>query len=233
MLSATYHRARAVILSGAKDLCSYSAFRVHRVHTPIRNFSVNVLPCSVIHYDNSRATHGMNQPKLSILGFSCRKRSVTRLTRRCAVSRPLQAANRRQVTATIARICHFLLDTNGPILPDAKRPSLRILSRTISLPHPCAAAVPSNRSSLATSHRLFHETLNRQPVRSEIALTPRKQTTVPRSNRQLSRSYCTARRMHRVKGCGPQMMNLQLGIRSSSPRLTIHESQVTNHESHS
>ena len=148
----------------------------------------------------------MNQPKLSILGFSSRKRSTTRLTHQRAVRRTLEAANRRQVTATIARISHFLLDTNcrcigqskvaqlteskgqGYFLLDTNRPSKRILSTTVSLRHPCTATVPSSRSSLAVSHCLFHGTLNRQPRRFEIALSLRKLTTAPCSDRQLSRS---------------------------------------------
>jgi hypothetical protein len=127
-----------------------------------------------------RSTHGMNQPKLSILGFSSRKPCTTRLTHQRAVRRTLEAANRRPVTATIARISHFLLDTN--------RPSRRIFSTTGSLRHPCTATVPSSHSSLAVSHCLFHENLNRQLRRLEIALSPRKQTTALCSNRQLSPS---------------------------------------------
>src|SRR5580693_8337208 len=150
----------------------------------------------------------MNQPKLSILGFSSRKRSITRLTHKRAVRRTLEAANRRQV------------DTDAAILLRTNRPSGRIFSRVIWLRHPGTATVPSSYSSLAISQCLFDETLNRQPRRLEIALTPRKQTTAPCSNRQLSRSSRATSCAERVQGCGPPITNHASPIRPHQSRLS-------------
>jgi hypothetical protein len=80
--------------------------------------------------------------------------------------------------------------------------------------------VPSSYSSLAISQCLFHENLNRQPRRLQIALTPRKQTTAPCSNRQLSRSSRVTSCAERVQGCGLQITNHASPIRPHQSRLS-------------
>jgi hypothetical protein len=127
----------------------------------------------VIHYDNSRSTHGMNQPKISILGLSSCQRSVTRFALQPTVRRSLGAAKRRQVTATFARIWHFLLDTNRRSIGPSRTAQLTenkgrtyflldtngaFLLRTNG--RRWVAPMSSSHSTLATSHCLFHETPN-------------------------------------------------------------------------
>jgi hypothetical protein len=106
----------------------------------------------------------MSQPKLSILGFSSRQGFVTRFAHQRAVRRSLEASNRRPVTATIARIWHFLLDTNHPCLAQSKMAQLTenkgrgyflldtngaILLDTNRTPIPACAGVASRQSHLS------------------------------------------------------------------------------------
>jgi hypothetical protein len=192
----------------------------------------------------------MNQPRVSTVGFSSRKCPATHHT--------LQAAHHRQTSPVARPKAHFLVDRNERIqsasiaVTHSKQTTASfstrykvtvVIYRTFphhNLPATRVTGVISSRSSLATSHCQFHETLNCQPARLGIALTPTKQTAAPHPNRQLSRSSCTTNRTHRVKGCGSPITNRQSPVAPLSsratccgPRRPIRKSQVTNHESHS
>ena len=144
-----------------------------------------MLPCPVIHCDNSRSTHRMNRPTPSTLAFSSRKCCVTRLTGRFQISRNVEAANRIPTSPAARRKPQFLLDTNEPnqntaiAVTYSKQTTAQFSTRykvTVlthhSFPHHdlTPARIPnetrSSHWSLATSQCLFHETLNRQLLRS-------------------------------------------------------------------
>jgi hypothetical protein len=171
-------------------------------HSTVRIFPNNVLPCLVVHQQNSRTTHGMSQPPLPTTHFlfDTNENPLNHLT----------PSKQRLVAISVRyKFRHF---ARSPFRTSFARRTAWGQSSLQAISRPAAHRAASRHSSLVTHHCASHRISNRETPELEPNVTRRKQTLAPRSNRQ---------KMHSWKN--------PFSASDSPTQSTSHKSQATTH----
>ena len=171
-------------------------------HSIVRIFPNNVLPCPVVHQQNSRTTHGMSQPPLPTTHFlfDTNENPLNHLT----------PSKQRLVAISVRyKFRHF---ARSPFRTSFARRTAWGHSSLQGISRPTDHRTASRHSSLVTHHCASDCISNRETPELEPNVTLRKQTLAPHSNRQ---------KMHSRKN--------PFSASDSLTQSTKHKPQVTNH----
>jgi hypothetical protein len=188
----------------------YGVDRLPQVHTRIRNFSANVLPCSVIYYDNSRSAQGMNQPKPSTPGFASRTHRRTQVTRHSQIITARKPSNCQ--FSLIHAPDNFARSQGAPPHRSSSNtePSTITSQQTLSNRNKIAFKIPPNSMKINAEPNL-----NRNKNRSAPSFTPHRPRTTNRGLGSHQSPLATHQSVFRPRGS----------------RVADHQSRITNHES--
>jgi hypothetical protein len=171
-------------------------------HSTVRIFPNNVLPCPVVHQQNSRTTHGMIQPPLptTYFLFDTNENPLNHLT-----------PSKQRLVAISARY-KFRRFARSPFRNSFARRAASGHSPLQAISRPTAHLASYRHSSLVAHLCASHCISNRETPELEPNVTRRKQTLAPRSNCQ---------KMHSWKN--------PFSASDSPTQSTSHKSQVTTH----
>ena len=184
-------------------------------HSTVRIFPDNVLPCPVVHQQNTRTTHRMNQPPLRTAHFlfDTNENPLNYLT----------PSKHREVAISIRY--KFGSFARSPFRnafarrTASRHPSLKAIAQ------PAAAHPTSHHSSVVAYHCTSPCISNRQMPELERNVTYRKQKTALRSNRQKMHGWKNPfSACHRPA----QSANHKSPITSHGSLITAHQSFFTN-----